>query len=103
MKTIINRFDLYRFERLMSKLVRPSELPQTASFALCADGLQLTALCNGAALTLTVPSAGEVEPFTLPWSTVKEFSSKKNDYIDAIVNGKVVRRSGQTREYCGTM
>ena len=75
MKTIINRYDLYRFERLVSKLVKQSDLPQSVSFTPCSEGLQMTAVCNGAALTFTVPS-DEIEPFTLSWTTVKELASK---------------------------
>ena len=82
MKTIINRLDLHRFERLVSKIAKPSELPATVSFALCSDGMMFSAFCAGAALTLTVPSGDDVvEPFTLPWATVKEFAAKRNEYI----------------------
>jgi len=67
MKTIINRLDLHRFERLVSKLAKPSELPATISFAPCSDGMMFSAFCAGAALTFTVPSGDDVvEPFTLP-------------------------------------
>ena len=96
MKISLNRFDLFRFERLISKLVKQSELPQIVSFAPCSDGLQLTAFCNGAVLTLTVPVSGNVESFTLPWATVKEFASKRSDSLNLDVNGKDVTLSWNT-------
>jgi len=94
MKTIINRFDFYRFERLVSKLAKPSELPATVSFVPSSDGLLFTAFCNGAVLTLNTPLVdGDVAPFTLPWSAVKEFGAKKNHYVDLELKGKDVALS----------
>ncbi len=99
MKTFLNRSDLYRFERLVSKLVKPTELPATISFAPCSDGLQFAAFCDAAVLTLTVPSNDAVnrpsatDPFTLPWTIVKEFATKKNDDIGLDVNDKTVSLS----------
>ncbi len=90
MKTFINRFDLYRFERLVSKLVKPTDHPATISFAPCSDGLQFAAFTDVAVLTLTVPTSDVVEPFTLPWATIKEFASKKNDEIGLDVNNNTV-------------
>jgi len=88
MKTTINRFDLYRFERMVSKLVKPSELPTNVLFARCEDGLQISAFCNGAVLTYTLPSRTESDPFTLPWGTLKELVAKKYDTIDFVVQGR---------------
>ncbi len=93
MKTFINRSDLYRFERLLSRLVKPTELSATISFAPCSNGLQFAAFTDTAVLTLTVPSNDVVEPFTLPWATIKEFAAKKNDSIGLDVNGKTVALS----------
>ncbi len=93
MKTFVNRSDLYRFERLVSRLVKSSDLPTTIAFAPCADGLQIAAFSGTAVLTLTAPSIDVIEPFTLPWATVKEFASKKNDSISIDVNGNTVSLS----------
>ena len=94
MQTIINRFDFYRFERLVSKLVKPSELPATVSFVPSSDGLLFTAFCNGAVLTLNTPLAdGDIAAFTMPWSAVKEFGTKKNHYVDLELKGKDVALS----------
>ena len=89
MKTIINRFDLYRFERLVSKLVKPSELPAVVMFTSSADSLQLAAFCSGAVLTYTLPICSETKPFTLPWTALKELAAKK-DVVEFDVNGKDV-------------
>ncbi len=93
MKTTLNRSDLFRFERLVSRLVKSSELPTTIAFAPCSDGLQFAAFTDAAVLTLTVPSTDTPAPFTLPWATVKEFASKKNGTIDLDVNGNTVALS----------
>ena len=93
MKTIINRFDLYRFERLVSKLVKPSDLPAVALIASCPEGLLFMAFCNGAMLSYTVPTHSDTDPFTLPWQTLKELAQKKHDTIQFDVNGKDVTLS----------
>ncbi len=93
MKTTLKRSDLFRFERLVSRLVKSSELPTAISFAPCSDGLQFAAFTDAAVLTLTVPSSAAPDPFTLPWTTVKEFASKKNDKIDLDVSGNTVALS----------
>ncbi len=93
MRTFLNRSDLYRFERLVSKLVRPAEIPATISFASCSDGLQFAAFCDAAVLTLTVPPANVIDPFTLPWATVKEFAMKKNGSVDLDMHDNTVSLS----------
>ena len=93
MKTIINRLDLHRFERLVSKLAKPSELPATISVSPCFEGVQLTAACTNAVLTYTVPFDGDFEAFTMPWTTIKEFAAKKHEYLDLDVRSKDVTLS----------
>ncbi len=90
MKTTLNRSDLYRFERLVSKLVKPSELPATIAFASCSDDLQFVAFTDAAMLTFTVPYVEASDPFTLPWATVKELASKKNGEVGLDMNDKSV-------------
>ena len=93
MRTIINRFDLHRFERLVSKLVKPSELPAFVSVVPCSGGLQFAAFCNDAVLTLTVATGDTIKPITLPWTTLKELAARKNGVIECDVNGKDVTLS----------
>ena len=93
MKTTINRRDLYNIERLMWKLVKPSELPKTVSCVSGSDGLTFSALCCNAVLSISVPSDDEVEAFSLPWSVVKEFAARKNDYLDIELNGSNITLS----------
>ncbi len=93
MKTTLNRLNLFRFERLVSKLVKPSELPTTIAFASCTDGLQFVAFTDAAVLSLIVPCNGTPHPFTLPWTTIKELALKKNGAVDLDVNGNTVSLS----------
>jgi len=93
MKTVLNRRDLYLIERIMWKLVKPSELPATVSVESCSGGLTYTAFSNNAVLTITAPCDDDVKPSTLPWTIIKEFAAKKNDYIDLDVNDEDVTLS----------
>jgi len=79
MKTTLHRNDLYRFERLVNKLVRPSELPTAITFSPCPGGVMLTAFCENAAMSMTVPGVNIIMSFSLPWSALKELMSKKDD------------------------
>ncbi len=85
----INHSDLQLFERLTSKLVKPSELPETVYCVPNSNGLRLSAVCDAAILTLTLPPVGRVTPFTLPWTTIKQLSvvPNKGDDIDVNVDG----------------
>ena len=90
MKTTLMRYDVHMFERLVSKLFRPSDLPQTVSFVSCTDGLQFIAYGGEAVLSMTIPTEEAVEPFTLPWAAIKELASKKHDNVELNVEGNNV-------------
>jgi len=79
MALTINQLDLYRFERLVSKLTKPSE-PPMVRFIPCNDDITLAAFCKDAILTMTVDKTGFIDPFSLSWDTIKTLSAKK--YID---------------------
>ena len=107
MQTTLHRHDLYRFERLVNKLVRPSELPTAITFSACPGGGMLTAFCENAAMSMTVPDVNirasepvgkhnacqvatngsgktpdyfpnDTKIFSVPWSALKELMSKKD-------------------------
>ncbi len=90
MKINLLRSDLFRFERLVTKLVKPSEFSATIYFVPSPDGLQIAAYCDTAILTLTVPTDYADTPFTLPWATVKELASRKANPVELDVNGPLV-------------
>lgn len=90
MQTTINRYDVHVFERLVSKLMRPSELPQTVPFAPCSEGLQFVAFGKDAVLRMTTHSEDTVEPFTLPWSATKQLASRKREPGEVQVEGDSV-------------
>jgi|GEM_PF-3309975 len=79
MQITLHRSDLYRFERLVNKLVRPSELPTAIMFSPCPGGIMLTAFCENAVMSMIVPDVNITTSFSLPWSALKELMSKKDD------------------------
>ena len=77
MKITLNRKNLNSFERLVSKLVKQTELPKTVLFSPGDGGMNLTAFCVNATLCMNVPGIEIATSFSLPWSAVKELVSKK--------------------------
>jgi hypothetical protein len=90
MALTINQSDLYRFERLVSKLSKLSE-PPVVCFIPCNTGnTKLAAFCTDAVLTMPVTTQGYVNPFTLNWKDFKEVSAKKNIIVSFDVQKTVV-------------
>ena len=90
MKTYIKRHDVYLFERLVSKTFRAGDMPTTVSFAPCSDGLQFTAFGKDAVVRMITQPNEAVDPFTLPWSAIKELAAKKHDLVELRVEGDSV-------------
>ena len=91
MALTINQSDLFRFERLVAKLSKPSE-PPVVIFIPCARGsTKLAAFAKDAVLTMPVPSQGTANPFTLDWRDFKELAAKKNTDVLFDVQQKEVR------------
>lgn len=74
--------DFFRFERLVSKLDRPGNLPANVALLPWNGKLMLTAFCEDATLTLECPGVPEFEAFTLPWKTIKKIAAKRDESVE---------------------
>ena len=76
MTMTITGSDLYRFQRLVAKLVKSSDDPTVC--LIPHDGnMKLCAFANDAALTMLVDSEGYLDPVTMRWKDFKSLSAKK--------------------------
>jgi hypothetical protein len=81
MQVTLNRKDLYRFERLVNKLVNSHDCPIAVAFLPNPDGVEFTAFYRDATLCLTVPGVTMKKSFALPVSALKELAAKHNDMV----------------------
>ena len=78
----LKQFDLYRFERLMSKLMRSSAVAPMVHFIPNGGSIKLLASTDNAMLTMHAPRDGFLDPFSMQWSDFKTIAVKKNNDVD---------------------
>ena len=82
MTMTVKQSDLYRFERLMSKLMRSSAVAPMVHFIPNGNSIKLFASTDNAMLTMSVPRDGFLDPFSMQWSDFKTFAVKKDKEIE---------------------
>ena len=100
MTMTLKQSDLYRFERLVSKLIKPSDNPMVCFIPL--DGsLKLCAFSKDAMLTMHVNKEGFLDPFTMQWSDLKALAvGKKNvDITFNLTKDSVHVRCGEEQHW----
>ena len=81
MSMTITGSDLYRFQRLVAKLIKSSDTP-TISFIPHEGNLKLCGFAKDAMLTMSVSRAGFLDPFAMQWRDFKSLATaKKQDVI----------------------
>ncbi|GHT23266.1 hypothetical protein FACS189419_07010 [Planctomycetales bacterium] len=87
----MTRRALYLFDRLASKLVKPSEQPAMVAFIPTNNGVYIASIGDNAAVSLFVLSKERITPFVVPLTLVKELAvSKSNDDVNFDVTGNTV-------------
>ncbi|GHT21773.1 hypothetical protein FACS189419_03190 [Planctomycetales bacterium] len=87
----MTRRALYLFDRLASKLVKPSEQPAMVAFIPTNNGVYIASVGDNAAVSLFVLSKERITPFVVPLTLVKELAvSKSNDDVNFDVTGNTV-------------
>ena len=89
----LKQSDLYRFERLMSKLMKSSSVAPMVHFIPNGGNIKLLAETDNAMLTMSAPCDGFLDPFSMQWSDFKTFAVKKDKDVafDLEKNAVVVR------------
>jgi hypothetical protein len=96
----IKQSDLYRFERMVSKLVKPSDTP-TICFVPVEGGLKLCAFSKDAMLTMLVNKTGFLDPIMMQWNDIKSIAIKKDvDITFDLKKDSVHIRYGEEQCWC---
>jgi hypothetical protein len=97
----LKQSDLYRFERLMSKLMRSSAIAPMVHFIPNGGSIKLLASTDNAMLTMHAPRDGFLDPFSMQWSDFKTIAVKKNNDVefDLEKNAVVVRCEGISQRF----
>ena len=100
MALTINQKDFYRFERLVSKLIKPADNPMVC-FIPTDGNFKLAAFSQDAILTMSVAKQGFMEPFAVPLLTLKPLAvNKKDTEITFAPQGKTVHiQSGEEQRW----
>jgi len=99
MTMTLKQSDLYRFERLVSKLIKPSDMP-TVCFFPHGGSLKLCAFSKDAMLTMFINKEGFLDPFAMQWNDLKSFSAKKNvDITFTLTKDSVHVRHGEEQHW----
>lgn len=87
MRTNINRYDIFTFERLASKLFKSLDLRHDVFFTRSNDGVRISTSTNDSDLSFTISECEISQSFTLPWSFIKEVAAKKHDTLTLEIQG----------------
>jgi len=101
MTMTIKQSDLYRFERLMSKLMRSPAVAPMVHFIPNGGSIKLLASTDSAMLTMHAPRDGFLDPFSMQWSDFKTIAVKKNNDVefDLEKNAVVIRCEGISQRF----
>ena len=97
----LKQSDLYRFERLMSKLMRSSAVAPMVYFIPNGSSIKLLTSTDNAMLTMVAPRDGFLDPFSMQWSDFKTFAVKKDKDVEFNLekNAVVVRCEGISQRF----
>jgi DNA polymerase III sliding clamp (beta) subunit (PCNA family) len=96
----LKQTDLFRFERLMSRLMKSSVTPMV-HFTPNGSSIKLLASTDDAMLTMSAPRDGFLVPFSMQWTDFKTFAIKKDKDVDFDLekNAVVVRSEGISQRF----
>ena len=92
MTLTIKQSDLYKFERMVSKLVKPSDAASTKVCLITSDNgaIKLAAFCKDAILTMVVGKTGFINPFSTTLDAIKPIALKKDVDMTFEIQGNSV-------------
>ena len=97
----LKQSDLYRFERLMSKLMKSSAIAPMVHFIPNGGSIKLLASTDNAILTMSTPRDGFLDLFSMQWRDFKTFAVKKDKDVEFALekNAVVVRCEGISQRF----